>query len=90
MFSILKLFLHKQIETCCQHINFNIRREKNEKNQTSLGKKQTYLKCEGFCHSHVIINKFPLQRNSNLYYNAWRVVSTIEGENNMMNNNGNT
>jgi ligand-binding sensor protein len=34
--------LHKQIQTYCQHINFNIRREKNEQKSHKFGGKNKH------------------------------------------------
>jgi hypothetical protein len=48
MFSILKLFLHKQIQTYCQYINFNIRREKNEQKSHKFGEKTSMPKMQRF------------------------------------------
>jgi hypothetical protein len=48
MFSILKLFLHKKIQTYCQHINLNVRREKNEQKSHKFEEKTNIPKMQRF------------------------------------------
>jgi hypothetical protein len=48
--------MHKKIQTHYRHIIFNA---KGGKFYTSLGKKQTYLKCKSFCQSLATTNLLP-------------------------------
>jgi len=48
MFSILKLVSQKKIQTYCQHINFNIRRKKNEQKSHKFGEETNIHKMQRF------------------------------------------
>jgi ligand-binding sensor protein len=48
MFSILILFLQKKIQTYCQNINFNIKKEKRKQKSNKFGGKTNIPKMQRF------------------------------------------